>query len=260
MTLVRSILPRARASATRRALVPALLAGLAMAGAPSVLSAQSMMTRQPPQISVTAQGSVDVTPDRARITLGVETEAKTAQEAAQANAAAQTRVVEALRRLGIPAASIRTSGYNVAPKQQYLPETRTWRVDGYQVSNLVVVTVEPVAKAGEIIDAALSAGANRVAGLSFEVKDPTAAREQAIEEAVTRARREATLAAKAAGGEVVGLLELTVNSFEASPRPMMEMVAMRADASSTPISEGTQQVVVSVSTQWEFRRLAPTDR
>jgi len=219
-----------------------------------------MMTRQPPQISVTAQGSIDVTPDRARITLGVETEAKTAQEAAQANAAAQTRVVEALRRLGIPAASIRTSGYNVAPKQQYLPETRTWRVDGYQVSNLVVVTVEPVAKAGEIIDAALSAGANRVAGLSFEVKDPTAAREQAIEAAVTRARREATLAAKATGGEVVGLLELTVNSFEASPRPMMEMVAMRADASSTPISEGTQQVVVSVSTQWEFRRLAPTDR
>jgi len=260
MTLVRSILPRARASATRRALFPALLAGLAMAGAPSVLSAQPMMTRQPPQISVTAQGSIDVTPDRARITLGVETEAKTAQEAAQANAAAQTRVVEALRRLGIPAASIRTSGYNVAPKQQYLPETRTWRVDGYQVSNLVVVTVEPVAKAGEIIDAALSAGANRVAGLSFEVKDPTAAREQAIEAAVTRARREATLAAKAAGGEVVGLLELTVNSFEASPRPMMEMVAMRADASSTPISEGTQQVVVSVSTQWEFRRLAPTDR
>ena len=258
MTVVRSIRSRARASA-RRALVPALLATVATLGATSVLSAQTAMTRQP-QISVTAQGTVDVTPDRARITLGVETEAKTAQEAAQANAAAQSRVIAALQRLGVPSASIRTTGYNVAPKQQYLPETRTWRVDGYQVSNLVVLTVEPVSKAGEIIDAALSAGANRVAGLFFEVKDPTAARERAIEEAVTRARREATLAAKAAGGELVGLLDLTVNSFEATPRPMMEMVAMRADASSTPISEGTQQVVVSVSTQWEFRRVLPPER
>lgn len=260
MTVIRSFVSRARVAAPRRALVPALLAGVAMLGATSVLSAQTVMTRQPPQISVTAQGSVDVTPDRARIMLGVETEAKTAQEAAQANAAAQTRVIDALRRLGIAATNIRTTGYNVSPKQEYLPEERKWRVDGYQVSNLVVVTLEPVSKAGEVIDAALAAGANRVASLTFEVKDPTAARERAIEEAVTRARREATLAAKAAGGELVGLLDLTVNSFEATPRPMMEMMAVRADASSTPVSEGTQQVVVSVSTQWEFRRVTPPER
>lgn len=259
MTVVRSLAPRALSTSVRRFLFPALLAGVATLGAATVLSAQSIMNRQPPQISVTAQGSIDVTPDRARLTLGVESEAKTAQEAAQANAAAQTRVIDALRRLGIPAASIRTTGYNVAPKQEYLPEQRRWRVDGYEVTNLVVVTLEPVSKAGEVIDAALAAGANRVAGLSFEVKDPTAAREQAIEAAVKRARREATLAATAAGGELAGLLELTVNSYEAPPRPMMEMVAMRADASSTPIAEGTQSVTASVTTIWEFRRVRPID-
>jgi uncharacterized protein YggE len=246
MTMLRSI---------RRAALP--VAALATAGAAllaSPLAAQSMMQHQPPpQIMITAQGDVQVTPDRARVTLGVETEAKTAQEAAQLNANAQTRIVEAVRKAGIPAASIRTTGYNVAPKQQYIPETRTWRVDGYQVTNLVVITVEPVGRAGEVIDVALAAGANRVAGLQFEVKDPTPAREQAITNAVARARREAEIAAKAAGGEVSGLLELTVNSFDASPRPMMEMAVMRADASSTPISEGTQAVTVSVTTRWTFR-------
>lgn len=211
------------------------------------------MHQPPPQLNITAQGSVEVTPDRARITLGVETDAKTAQEAAQANAALQTRIIEAVRKAGIPAASIRTSGYNVAPRQEYIPETRTWRVDGYQVSNLVVIVVEPVSKAGEVIDAALTAGANRVAGLAFEVKDASAAREQAMTQAVERARREADIVAKAAGGAVAGLLELSVNSFENAPRPMMEMAMMRSDAAQTPISEGTQSVTVSVTTRWAFQ-------
>ncbi len=218
----------------------------------TTLLAQMEQTPPVPQIVITAQGEVQVTPDRSRVSLGVETEAKTAQEAAQANAALQTRILESVRRAGIPAASIRTTGYNVAPKQEYLPETRRWRVDGYRVSNIVVVTIDAIAKTGEVMDAALSAGANRVAGIEFEVKDPTDARERAITLAVERARREAEIGAKAAGGQVLGLLQLDINSYQQNPRPMMEMARMSADASSTPVSEGTQSVVVSVTTRWQF--------
>lgn len=216
------------------------------------LSAQSAAERPVPQITISAQGEIEVTPDRSQISLGVETEAKSAQEAAQANAELQTRVLAAVRAAGIPASDIRTTGYNVAPKQEYLPETRTWRVDGYRVSNIVVVTVAAVAKTGAVIDAALSAGANRVANISFEIKDPSGAREQATVQAVERARREAEIAAKAAGGTIVGLLELNVNSYQQNPRPMAEMSLMRSDAASTPVSEGTQSVVVNVTTRWEF--------
>lgn len=246
-------------SPVRTVLVAAALALSALAATaliPSALLAQPMtpaMHQPPPQLNIAATGSVEVTPDRARVMLGVDTDAKTAQEAAQANAALQTRIIEAVRKAGIPAASIRTSGYNVAPRQEYIPETRTWRVDGYQVTNLVVIVVEPVGKAGEVIDAALSAGANRVAGLTFEVKDASAAREEAMTKAVERARREADIAAKAAGGMVAGLLELSVNSMDNTPRPMMEMAMMRSDASQTPISEGTQSVTVSVNTRWAFQ-------
>jgi len=95
-----------------------------------------------------------------------------------------------------------------------------------------------------------------VAGLSFEIKDATSARETAIERAVERARRDAAIAARAAGGTVAGLLELSLSSDEtAPPRPMMmEGMAMRADAVPTPISEGTQAVTVRVTTRWEFTR------
>lgn len=218
------------------------------------VSAQEPARREIPQIMINATGEVQVTPDRARISLGVDTEAKTAKEASQANAELQTKVLEAIRRAGIPAANIRTSGYNVSPIQEYIPETRKWRIDGYRVNNMVVVLVEPVGNAGDIIDIALSAGANRVAGLSFEIKDATRAREQAMTQAVERAKREAEIVARAAGGTIAALIELSVNSYEApQPRPMYEMAAMRSDVLSTPVSEGTQPVTVSVSTRWQFQ-------
>jgi uncharacterized protein len=226
-------------------------ASLSAAAAP-VLGAQDPAPRPLPQIMITAQGEVAVTPDRARISLGVETEGQSAQEASQANAALQTKVMDALRKSGVPNSAIRTTGYNVAPKQEFNPTTRTWRVEGYRVSNIVVVTLDAIDKTGPVIDAALGAGANRVAGISFEIKDASKARERAIQLAVERARREADIAARAAGGQVRGLIELNVNSYEQSPRPMMEMAMSRADASSTPISEGTQNVVVSVTTRWEY--------
>ena len=218
------------------------------------LAAQEPARREIPQITISAQGEVQVTPDRARISLGVDTEGKTAQEASQANAALQTKVLAALRAAGVPAASIRTSGYNVAPIQEYIPETRKWRIDGYRVNNMVIVMIEPVAKAGEIIDIALSAGANRVANLSFEIKDATKAREQAMTQAVERAKREADIVARAAGGSIASLIEISVNSYEApQPRQMYEMAAMRSDVSITPVSEGTQPVTVSVTTRWQFQ-------
>lgn len=232
-----------------RALPLALAAMLAM---PVAALFSQEATRQPPQITINANGEVQVTPDRARISLGVETHATTAREASQQNAAAQTKIIAALRAAGIPQASIRTTGFNIAPKQEYIPETRTWRVDGYQVTNIVVVVVEPVSKVGEVIDVALEAGANRVAGLNFEIKDATAAREAAMKQAVERARREAEIVATAAGGRIVGLIEINVNSYEPSPpRPMMEMARMD-QAASTPISEGTQPVTVNVNTRWEY--------
>ncbi len=223
------------------------------------LSAQGPgMVEQPPQINISARGEVEVTPDRARVTLGVQTEAKTAQEASQANAATQASILAAIKALGIPESAIRTTGFNVSPNQQYNPDTKQWVVEGYRVSNLVVVTVDPVGKSGQVIDAALKAGANRVAGLEFELKDPVPAREAALAQAVVKARRSADVAAEAAGGRVAELLELSVNEFESRPRPMMDQaVMMRAEASETPIAEGTQPIVVSVNTRWRFAPMAP---
>ena len=211
-------------------------------------------TAAPPQIVVSANGEVVITPDRANIQLGVETQAKTAALASSENNKKQTAVLAAIKALGIPASSVTTSSYSVSPIQRWDEKERKTIIDGYRVSNIVVVNVTKIEQTGAVIDGALASGANRVASLNFELADPSRAREEAISKAVAQARREAEVAAKAAGGSITGLLEITVNSYE-QPR-QTPMFAMAKSASvgdmSTPVSEGTLTVQVNVTTRWKF--------
>ena len=211
-------------------------------------------TAPPPQIVVSANGEVVITPDRANIQLGVETQAKTAALASAENNKKQNAVLTAIKALGIPAASITTSSYSVSPIQRWDEKERKTLIDGYRVSNIVVVNVVKIEQTGAVIDGALASGANRVASLNFELADPSKAREEAISKAVAQARREAEVAAMAAGGSITGLLEITVNSFE-QPRqiPMFSMAKSASVADmSTPVNEGTLTVQVNVTARWRY--------
>jgi len=233
-----------------------LAASALLLGAAAQAGAQPVPAVQPPQITVSARGEVQVTPDRARVQVGVETQAKTAALAAAENNKKQTAILAAIRALGVPAAQITTMGYNVSPIQRYDDKERRVVIDGYQVSNIVQVITDKLEQAGPIIDAGLANGANRVAGLDFTVKDPSKARDGALAQAVESAKRQAEIAAKAAGGSLGELLEINVNDYERpEPRPMMAMAKMDAGGAPTPLSEGTTTVAISVMTRWRFVRM-----
>ena len=240
----------------RPSLRSALTAATILLSLAPQLGAQVTPPTPPPQISVSARGEVQVAPDRARVQVGVETQAKTAAAAAAENSKKQTAILAAIKALGVPAAQITTLNFNVSPVQRYDDKLRRVIIDGYQVSNVVQVVSDKLEQAGPIIDAALANGANRVAGLDFMLKDASKARDAALTQAVESARRQADVAAKAAGGSLGELLELNVNEFERpEPQPRMEMPAMvAAGAPPTPLSEGTTTVSVNVSTRWRFVR------
>ena len=221
--------------------------------ASSELGAQ---TAPPAQITVSARGEVQVTPDRARVQLGVETRGKTAAAAAAENNKKQSAILAAIKALGVPATQIATLNYNVSAVQRYDDKEKRVVIDGYQVSNIVQVYTDKLEQAGPIIDAALASGANTVAGLDFTVRDASKARDEALAEAIESARRQADVAAKAAGGRISELLEINISDLERPmPRPMMAMAKMDGASSPAPISEGTTTVSVSVSTRWRFERI-----
>ena len=245
-----------RGGSVRSASLLSALTAAALIGLGCASTAAAQVAPQPPipQISVNSRGEVQVAPDRARILVGIETRAKTAAVAASENSTKQTAILTAIKALGIPAAQITTMNFSVSPLQRYDEKDRRMVIDGYQVSNIVQVITDKLEQTGPIIDASLAAGANRVAGLDFMLKDPSKARDAALSQAVEAARRQAEVAAKAAGGSLGELLELNVNEYERPmPREVMAMSAkMDAAAAPTPISEGTTTVSISVGTRWRF--------
>jgi uncharacterized protein YggE len=207
-----------------------------------------------PEVAVTGTGEAEVVPDRARVTIGVQTQAATAADAASRNATQQTAIVNAIKALGVPAERITTSGYNVYPEQVYDNATRRTRVTGYNVQNNVLVDVWNVGQVGAILDAALAKGANVVSSLSFYSSQAEVARRKALQNAVARARADAEAMAQAAGGRLGDLLELSSSYAETPPRPVFAMRDKMASATAeaTPISEGTQTISASVSARWAF--------
>ncbi len=217
------------------------------------LSAQQGATNAPfPQISVGSRGEVKVTPDRANIQISVQTRAATAAAAATENASRQKAVIDALRALGLNANQISTVGYNVMPEQRYEPN-REPVVIGYNVTNTISVEVTDLNMVGRIIDTSIARGANMITSLNFYASNTEAARREAIATAIQRARLDADAAARAAGGTIGGLLEVSIGAYFPPPRPNEYAIQVTgARMADTPIEPGNQTLSVNVSTRWSF--------
>lgn len=222
-----------------------------LVAAPRVSSAQSESVR-PPQIVTSGVGEARVTPDRATILIGVQSRASTASAAGADNARRQRAIIDTLRALGLPSDEIRTTNYSVSPEMQYNPGGQPPRLVGYTVSNSVSVDVRRIEDVGRIIDAALAKGANQISSLSFYSSKADSVRHVAMAEAVAKARADAETLARAAGGTLGGLLEL---SSSASPIPRFSRMAISADtpaAARTPIEPGQEQIEVTVTGRWAY--------
>lgn len=229
--------------------VPALLLSVSAAGA------QVQHPQPPPQIVVSAAGEVRVAPDRASIHIGVQSRAATAAEASAQNSRKQRAVIEAIKAKGIPAEQIGTLGFNVTPETRYDREgQQAPRTISYLVANTVSVDVRKIGQVGPVIDAALAAGANQINSLSFGISGADSARRAALASAVSKARTDAEIMARAAGGSLGPLIELqAMEAWVPSPRPVaMESMKMGAAADQVPIEAGQETIRASVMARWQF--------
>jgi uncharacterized protein YggE len=208
-----------------------------------------------PQIVVAGTGEARVAPDRAVITIGVFSRATTATVAARDNARRQQAIIDTLLTLGLAREQISTMNYNVNPEMRHLPQSGRTEVTGYTVSNNVRVDVRRLDQVAQAIDAALAKGANQINGLDFYVFNADEPRRRALAQAIERARADAESMARAAGGSLGGLLEMSTG-FVAIPMPRQEMAmaaSMRAQADvATPIQPGEDIVRAVVTTRWQF--------
>jgi uncharacterized protein YggE len=204
-------------------------------------------------IQVSGQAAVSVPADLARIRLSVETEAPSAGEAARENARRMEAVVEALRGMDVMGLDLETFGYSLRPEYEMARAgSGTREITGYRAQNNIMVTVPDISAAGRVLDRAVEAGANRVAGLSFEASDTRGARLQALQDAVARAREEAQAIAEAMGVELGAALEVHGGANTPTPPMNARLFSAAAAESTTPVEAGDQTVNASVSIKYRI--------
>ena len=138
----------------------------------SLPPAQAAETPSPPSISVDADGKVMATPDLARLTLEVETQAATAAAAGQENAKQANAVLAAVKPVLGPEDKLRTLGYRLLPVHAYKDKSSPPEIKGYRAVNQIEVKVLDVARLGTVIDTAMKNGATRVNGPLLEPFPP----------------------------------------------------------------------------------------
>ncbi len=209
----------------------------------------------PAQIVVSGTGETRVTPDRAIISIGVYSRATTAATAARENARKQQAIIDTLRALGIPRDQISTTQFNVSPEMRHIPASGRNEITGYAVNNVVRVEVRQLEQVATVIDASLAKGANQINSLDFVVFNADEPRRRALTQAIERARMDAEAMARAAGGSLGVLLELSTGY---SPVPVMRRelamaTAGRAQADfATPIEPGEETIRAVVTARWQF--------
>ena len=231
-------------------LAVALAAGLI---ACSCMTAQAEDSRR--SITTTGNGVVIAQNNRAVMYLAVETMSSDAKQAAQDNANIMTKVKHAVIGAGAAPDKIETDNYTMYPVYEY--DKGKVKSRKYEVNNRMKVVVEDLTKAGNVMDAAISAGANRIENIMFTVRNPGKYKDDALREAAQDARRKADIIAASLGKTVTNIISVTDNSVRVSPRNYMMNAKMAggndmAESVTTPMEGGDAKVESSVTVVFEI--------
>jgi uncharacterized protein len=197
--------------------------------------------QQPSVLVVTGEGQTEVAPDTAVVSLGVTSRAAQAAAAFQQTAALLNQVVRALLAGGIPREQLQTTQVSLQPVFE------NSRQVGFDATATVRVTLRDLSAVGATIDRAVAAGANSVAGVSFEVRDTAAAQALALSLAVQDAQRQAAVLARSLGIVLGPVLRVEA---EPSPGPITPLFARAGAAEGVPVLPGTVMVTRRVRVEY----------
>ena len=216
--------------------------------------APAQQDKTPRTLSVNGSALVTLTPDIAYINIGVHAEDKNAADAVAQNNSKAQAVTDAIKAKGVDGKDIRTTNFSIYPQDDYSPEGQKIGTH-FVVDNTVYVTLRDLGKVGEVIGAAVDAGANSINGIQFDVADKTPLLAEGRKTAMDNAHQQAVELAKAAGVEL-GSVQ-SIGFYNSVPTPVFQ--DMKATgvgggaASSVPVSPGQLTLTVDVSVVYEIR-------
>ena len=204
-----------------------------------------------PQFSSLGEGKVQVAPDIAVVRVGFSTQPKAnAADAVKENTFIMNRILAVIADGGVEKKDVKTLNYTLTPQYEF-PDGRQ-KLLGYMASQDVQIKVRNLEKTGEVIAAATAAGANQVSDIQFMLENSDAAKQEARDLAIQKAKDRARASARAAGlklGKIINMYE----SEPPYPGPFFDGKGGGDVGGVAPMSQGTYEVVSQVTLVYEVK-------
>ena len=209
-------------------------------------SANAAATRY---ITVSAQGTIKVTPDAVRLNATVSAVAATSKDALAAANKTATAVRAALKAAKIDTKDISTQTVTVYPEYKYANDGTSTQI-GFRGSQTFTIVVRAADTAGSIVDSLIAAGGDnlQINGATPFVLDSSKSLDAARAAAVKSAKSKAISYATLIGAKLGAVNYLVENSAPTNYTPVMAVAKAESDA--TVIDLGQQDVTISITVQW----------
>jgi uncharacterized protein YggE len=220
-----------------------LLAGMTAGGIASAQMADKMsgpgmsmpMPRMemPRTISVSGTGTVDATPDIARLSLAVQRRDVSMQVARDETVRVSKNFLALCKKLGIPENKIRTSGLTIQPEYRWDEKENKQVFTGYFVQRQLQVEINDLDKLGNVIEGAIDAGVNEVSPPALDSSKAKELNRDALAAATADAKANAERIASSLGVKLGSVRTVVAGGASPPPMPMQEMrvMAMASDGS-----------------------------
>ena len=198
-------------------------------------------------ISVTGEGKAVGIPDVGLISLSVLSEKNTAKEVMQDNAIKMNDIIKFIKDSGVEVKDVQTSGYYLNPRYDWQNGNRVFR--GYDLTSTLSVKIRNIDKISEIIDGAVSRGANQIGNIQFIINDEAQLKNEARDKAIAQAKDKAQQIAKSVGltlGKIVSFSENNGTAIYPQPLYMDKGIAAGGGGATRPWNKGVKKLTLTL--------------
>jgi len=250
---------------SRTALIGALIVATAVvaAGVASGFGPAGAAQQAQPQtnetITVGASGQVQTQADKAVVRVAVVAtgdDVETVRERLSTNASSMR---SALSEMGINGSQVQTAYYDISSNRRYGVPAESDQ-PAYRAVHSFSITVNETDRAGEVIDTAVTNGANEVDGVEFTLSADKRQnlREQALRSAMDAARGEAGAIADQSDLTVTGVNRVSTTEYSRSTY-QTEALAADGGGGGTSIESGPVTVSASVTVVYDATEASTGD-
>ena len=214
----------------------------------SLQAQERTLTPTPNTVWVGADGKYEAEPDTAVVQFSISAQEDNLQAASTRASKAAEQVRQLLRTNGLDPKQAQVGVFSVQPVYDYKNPKR--KLVGYRVDTNISIKVKDFSKVGPITQGFADMDITGDQSVSYVLDDIDAAKIKAVEDALRRARDEATAVARSSSRTLGELSYASVDTYEQPrPRPMMmaaPMAMKSAEAPPAPTEEfGAQKVTVT---------------